>query len=162
MSIEGILGRKLGTTQVFDAKGRLRGVTAVEVGPCFVTQIRTPEADGYSAIQIGFQDDRKLNKPEAGHLKAAGNLKLRYGVDGNYKGHTSGGAVGTQAATAAYAVYNARIGIGNADESWSVTLWSRNVFDKYYYPAAYQGGNGPFIRSVGMPRTVGLMGEMRF
>jgi len=92
----------------------------------------------------------------------AGNLKLRYGVDGNYKGHTSGGAVGTQAATAAYAVYNARIGIGNADESWSVTLWSRNVFDKYYYPAAYQGGNGPFIRSVGMPRTVGLMGEMRF
>jgi len=78
MSIEGILGRKLGTTQVFDAKGRLRGVTAVEVGPCFVTQIRTPEADGYSAIQIGFQDDRKLNKPEAGHLKAAGNLKLRH------------------------------------------------------------------------------------
>jgi len=78
MSIEGILGRKLGTTQVFDAKGRLRGVTAVEVGPCFVTQIRTPQADGYSAIQIGFQDDRKLNKPEAGHLKAAGNLKLRH------------------------------------------------------------------------------------
>jgi len=78
MSIEGILGRKLGTTQVFDAKGRLRGVTAVEVGPCFVTQIRTAEADGYSAIQIGFQDDRKLNKPEAGHLKAAGNLKLRH------------------------------------------------------------------------------------
>jgi len=78
MSIEGILGRKLGTTQVFDAKGRLRGVTAVEVGPCFVTQIRTLEADGYSAIQIGFQDDRKLNKPEAGHLKAAGNLKLRH------------------------------------------------------------------------------------
>ncbi|GMV84373.1 MAG: 50S ribosomal protein L3 [Dehalococcoidia bacterium] len=78
MSIEGLLGRKLGTTQVFDAKGRLRGVTAVEVGPCFVTHIRTPEADGYAAIQVGFQDDRKLNKPEAGHLKAAGNLKLRH------------------------------------------------------------------------------------
>ncbi len=78
MSIEGLLGRKLGTTQVFDAKGRLRGVTAVEVGPCFVTHIRTPEADGYTAIQVGFQDDRRLNKPEAGHLKAAGNLKLRH------------------------------------------------------------------------------------
>lgn len=78
MSIEGLLGRKLGTTQVFDEKGRLRGVTAVEVGPCFVTQIRTPETDGYTAVQIGFQDDRKLNKPEAGHLKAAGNLKLRH------------------------------------------------------------------------------------
>lgn len=78
MTIEGLLGRKLGTTQVFDGRGRLRGVTAVEVGPCFVTQIRTPEADGYTAIQIGFQDDRKLNRPEAGHLKAAGNLKLRH------------------------------------------------------------------------------------
>ena len=78
MTIEGILGRKLGTTQVFDEKGRLRGVTAVEVGPCFVTDIRTPEKNGYSAVQIGFHDDKRLNKPEAGHLKAAGNLKLRH------------------------------------------------------------------------------------
>lgn len=78
MTIEGLLGRKLGTTQVFDTKGRLRGVTAVEVGPCFVTDIRTPEKHGYAAVQIGFQDDKRLNKPEAGHLKAAGNLKLRH------------------------------------------------------------------------------------
>jgi len=78
MTIQGMLGRKLGTTQVFDAKGRLRGVTAVQVGPCFVTQIRTPELDGYSAIQVGFQEDRKLNRPESGHLKAAGGLKLRH------------------------------------------------------------------------------------
>ncbi|HNM76948.1 MAG TPA: 50S ribosomal protein L3 [Tepidiformaceae bacterium] len=78
MTIEGILGRKLGTTQVFDAKGRLRGVTAVEVGPCFVTDIRTPEKHGYAAVQIGFSEDKRLNKPETGHLKAAGNLKLRH------------------------------------------------------------------------------------
>lgn len=78
MTIEGLLGRKLGTVQVFDEKGRLRGCTAVEVGPCFVTDIRTPERNGYSAIQVGFQDDRRLNKPEAGHLRAAGNLKLRH------------------------------------------------------------------------------------
>ncbi len=78
MTIEGILGRKLGTTQVFDEKGRLRGVTAVEVGPCYVTDIRTPEKNGYSAIQVGFSDDKRLNKPETGHLKAAGNLKLRH------------------------------------------------------------------------------------
>lgn len=78
MTIEGLLGRKLGTVQVFDAKGRLRGTTAVEVGPCFVTHIRTAESDGYSAVQVGFQEDRRLNKPEAGHLKAAGNLKLRH------------------------------------------------------------------------------------
>lgn len=78
MTIEGLLGKKLGTTQVFDSKGRLRGVTAVEVGPCFVTDIRTPEKHGYAAVQVGFQDDRRLNKPETGHLKAAGNLKLRH------------------------------------------------------------------------------------
>ncbi|MFN8617830.1 MAG: 50S ribosomal protein L3 [Dehalococcoidia bacterium] len=78
MTIEGILGRKLGTTQVFDGKGRLRGVTAVEVGPCFVTDIRTPEKNGYSAVQVGFSEDKRLNKPETGHLKAAGNLKLRH------------------------------------------------------------------------------------
>lgn len=78
MSIEGLLGRKLGTTQVFDEKGRLRGATAVEVGPCFVTDLRTPDRNGYAAVQVGYQDDRKLNKPDAGHLKAAGNLKLRH------------------------------------------------------------------------------------
>jgi large subunit ribosomal protein L3 len=71
MTINGLLGRKLGTTQVFDEKGRLRGVTAVEIGPCFVTDIRTPEKHGYSSVQIGFQDDKRLNKPETGHLKAA-------------------------------------------------------------------------------------------
>ncbi|GIW13518.1 MAG: 50S ribosomal protein L3 [Tepidiforma sp.] len=78
MTIEGMLGRKLGTTQVFDAQGRLRGVTAVEVGPCYVTLIRTPEKDGYSAVQVGYQEDRRLNKPETGHLRAAGGLKLRH------------------------------------------------------------------------------------
>ncbi len=78
MTIEGLLGRKLGTIQVFDDRGRLRGCTAIEVGPCFVTQLRTPEKDGYTAVQIGFQEDKRLNSPETGHLKAAGNLKLRH------------------------------------------------------------------------------------
>ncbi len=78
MTIEGLLGRKLGTVQVFDEKGRLRGTTAVEVGPCFVTDLRTADKHGYTAVQVGYQDDKRLNKPEAGHLKAAGNLKLRH------------------------------------------------------------------------------------
>jgi len=78
MTIEGLLGRKLGTLQVFDEKGRLRGCTAIEIGPCFVTQLRTPEKDGYTAVQVGFQEDKRLNSPETGHLKAAGNLKLRH------------------------------------------------------------------------------------
>jgi large subunit ribosomal protein L3 len=78
MTIEGLLGRKLGTVQVFDDRGRLRGATAVEVGPCFVTDLRTPEKHGYTAVQVGFQETKRLNKPEAGHLRAAGNHKLRH------------------------------------------------------------------------------------
>ncbi|MCS7294732.1 MAG: 50S ribosomal protein L3 [Chloroflexota bacterium] len=78
MSIEGLLGRKLGTLSIFDSEGRMRGVTAIEVGPCYVTQLKTPETDGYTAIQIGFGEAKRLNRPEAGHLRAAGGLKLRH------------------------------------------------------------------------------------
>lgn len=94
MTIEGLLGRKLGTLQVFDDKGRLRGATAVEIGPCFVTDIRTPEKHGYSAVQIGFQHDKRLNRPETGHLKPAGNLKLRHLAEFNVDG--SAPALGDQ------------------------------------------------------------------
>lgn len=78
MSIEGLLGRKLGTVQVFDDRGRLRAATAVEVGPCFVTDLRTAARNGYESVQIGFGEAKKLTKPELGHLRAAGNLKLRH------------------------------------------------------------------------------------
>lgn len=78
MSIEGLLGRKLGTLSIFDSEGRLRGVTAIEVGPCYVTQLKMPEPDGYTAIQIGFGEAKRLNRPLAGHLRAAGNLRLRH------------------------------------------------------------------------------------
>lgn len=78
MSIEGLLGRKLGTLQVFDEKGRLRGVTAVEVGPCIVTQVKSPERDGYVAIQVGFGTAKRLTKPAAGHLHPSGDHKLRH------------------------------------------------------------------------------------
>src|SRR5512136_991917 len=69
---EGIIGRKLGMTQVFDENGRLEAVTAVSAGPCFVTQIKTQEKDGYHAVQLGFGEAKRLNSPEKGHLKAAG------------------------------------------------------------------------------------------
>ncbi|MCK9518967.1 MAG: 50S ribosomal protein L3 [Dehalococcoidia bacterium] len=78
MSIEGLLGRKLGTAQMFDEKGRLRGVTAVQVGPCYVTELRSPEKHGYSAVQIGFEETKKLTKPAEGHLRASGGRKLRH------------------------------------------------------------------------------------
>ena len=78
MTIEGLLGRKLGTVQVFDDRGRLRGATAVEVGPCYVTDLRTPEKHGYTAVQIGYEESKRLNKPETGHLAPAGGHKLRH------------------------------------------------------------------------------------
>jgi large subunit ribosomal protein L3 len=73
-STQGVLGEKLGMTQVFDANNRIIPVTVVKAGPCVVTQIRTPDKDGYSAVQIayGAVDPRKVNKPEAGHFAKAG------------------------------------------------------------------------------------------
>ena len=74
-----ILGKKIGMSQVFidseDAK-KVVPVTLIEVGPCVVTQIREEEKDGYQAVQIGFLEKKKINKPLAGHLKDLG--KLRY------------------------------------------------------------------------------------
>ena len=63
-------------TQVFDEKGRVAPVTLIEAGPCAVTQIRTKEKDGYSAVQIGFERTKRLNKPLAGHLKNAGDFSV--------------------------------------------------------------------------------------
>jgi large subunit ribosomal protein L3 len=81
--ITGILGEKLGMTQVFDENNRIVPVTVVQAGPCVVTQVRTPERDGYSAVQIAFGgiDPRKVNKPEGGHFKAAGVTPRRYLVE---------------------------------------------------------------------------------
>ena len=78
--IKGILGRKLGMTQVFDEENRVVPVTVVEAGPCVVTQIRTVETDGYNAIQIAFgdMDPRKAKKPAAGHFKKAGVTPRRH------------------------------------------------------------------------------------
>ena len=71
--IQGILGRKLGMTRLFDASGEVTATTIVEAGPCFVTQIKTLDRDGYDAVQLGFEQVRqnKLNSPERGHLKAS-------------------------------------------------------------------------------------------
>jgi large subunit ribosomal protein L3 len=69
--IQGILGRKLGMTRLFDATGAATATTIVEAGPCFVTQVRTLATDGYEAVQLGFEQVRpnKLTRPERGHLK---------------------------------------------------------------------------------------------
>jgi large subunit ribosomal protein L3 len=72
--MKGILGTKLGMTQVFDEAHRIVPVTVVKAGPCVVTQVRTQEKDGYQAVQLAFGaiDPRKVNKPETGHFTKAG------------------------------------------------------------------------------------------
>ncbi|HEY9813878.1 MAG TPA: 50S ribosomal protein L3 [Candidatus Sericytochromatia bacterium] len=76
----GILGTKLGMTQVFDEAGRAIPVTVVQAGPCTVTQVKTKQTDGYTAIQLGYKQVREktLNKPELGHLAKSGAAPLRH------------------------------------------------------------------------------------
>ncbi len=70
---KGIIGKKLGMTQIFSEKGEAIPVTVIEAGPCFVTQVKKSETDGYAAVQLGFEDIREklVRKPAAGHFKKA-------------------------------------------------------------------------------------------
>ncbi|MEA3441905.1 MAG: 50S ribosomal protein L3 [Chloroflexota bacterium] len=72
----GIIGRKIGMTQFLQESGEAAAVTAVEAGPCVVTQLKTQAENGYSAIQLGFEETKHLNAPESGHLKDM--TKFRY------------------------------------------------------------------------------------
>ncbi len=72
---QAILGRKVGMTQIFTDTGEVIPVTVIEAGPCYVTQVKTTQSDGYNAIQIGFGQIRRLNKPERGHLKDLPSLQ---------------------------------------------------------------------------------------
>ena len=67
--LQGFLGKKIGMTQIFRDDGRVVPVTVVEAGPCIVTQVKTKETDGYEAVQLGFGDVKRRNKPLSGHLK---------------------------------------------------------------------------------------------
>ena len=80
MAMTGILGTKLGMTQVFDETGQVVPVTVVQAGPCVVTAVRTPDNDGYSAVQIGYGEinPRKVTKPVAGLFEKAGVTPRRY------------------------------------------------------------------------------------
>jgi len=78
--MKGILGKKIGMTQVFSTTGELTPVTVVEVTPNIITQIKTSETDGYNAIQLGVEDkrDKLVNKPESGHFKKANSQGKRF------------------------------------------------------------------------------------
>ena len=94
---KGILGKKLGMTQVFDPEtGGVTAVTVIQAGPCPVVQVKTRDADGYDAVQLAFDavSDRKLSRPELGHLKRFGVgphrklVEFRGGIDGAVEGES--------------------------------------------------------------------------
>ena len=79
-TVKGVLGTKLGMTQVWDADNRLVPVTVIQAGPCVVTQVRAADTDGYAAVQIAYGaiDPRKVNKPAGGHFEKAGVTPRRH------------------------------------------------------------------------------------
>ena len=84
MAAKGIIGTKLGMTQIFDQEsGKVTPVTVVEAGPCPVVQVKTPETDGYTAVQLAFGavKEKRISRPEAGHLKKAGQGPHRHLVE---------------------------------------------------------------------------------
>lgn len=82
-TVKGVLGEKLGMTQVWDAENRLVPVTVIQAGPCVVTQVRNVETDGYDAVQIAYGaiDPRKVNQPKSGHFAKAGATPRRHLVE---------------------------------------------------------------------------------
>jgi large subunit ribosomal protein L3 len=78
--MKGLLGKKLGMTQIFDEQGEVIPVTVIEAGPCYVTQKKTHDRDGYTAVQLGFEELKasRANKPQLGHLSKSGVPALRH------------------------------------------------------------------------------------
>ena len=81
--VKGLLGTKLGMTQLWDENNRIVPITVIQAGPCVVTQVRTPERDGYSAVQLGFGalKAKKVTKPDAGHFDKAGVTPRKHLVE---------------------------------------------------------------------------------
>ncbi len=67
--LQGFLGKKIGMTQIFREDGRVVPVTVIQAGPCVITQVKTMETDGYEAVQLGYGEVKRRNKPQSGHLK---------------------------------------------------------------------------------------------
>ena len=85
--LKGLIGKKIGMTQIFDDNGAAVPVTLIEAGPCFVTQIRTVEKEGYSAVQLGYEEvkPKRLSGGEIGHLKRSNLPPLKYIREFRYK-----------------------------------------------------------------------------
>jgi large subunit ribosomal protein L3 len=79
--VQSLIGKKIGMTHLYKDGAEI-AVTAIEAGPCFVTQVKTREKDGYNAVQLGFEETKKLNSPQKGHLKDIGQFKYLREVEG--------------------------------------------------------------------------------
>ena len=95
--MSGIIGKKIGMTSIYDANGKNIPCTVIEAGPCVITQVKTPETDGYNALQLGFEDQKesRVNKPSMGHFKKAGSTPKKKLVEfRNFEGeHNLGDAI---------------------------------------------------------------------
>jgi len=86
VAINGLIGKKLGMTQIFD-KGQMEAVTAIQAGPCTVIQVKVVDKEGYSAVQLGYGEAKRLTSPEKGHLKGLGQFKYlrEFRIEGTEK-----------------------------------------------------------------------------
>ncbi len=114
-----------------------------------------------SGIELAMAPDLSYSVRAEYNWPLANGMEVFLGGDVNYTDSTTGGAQPTDA-TDSYSVANARLGLGSAEGTWRATLWGRNIADEYYFPAAYTGGNGPFVRANGMPRTYGISIDYNF
>ncbi len=108
-----------------------------------------------SGIQLAQSPKWQYNGMIENRWPIANDLVIKAAMDYSFQDSTTGGP-SIFRATDSYWLLNARVGLAAADERWAVNLWGRNITDEYYFPAAYQGGNGPYVRSVGMPATYGV------
>jgi len=114
-----------------------------------------------SGLELAMSPDIQYSTLISKAWNVAGDKIFDASVDYSYTDSTTGGSQPTDA-TESYGVANARVGFGTNDGKWRVLLWGRNITDEYYYPAAYNGGNGPMIRVNGMPRTWGITLDYKF
>ncbi|MEM6575772.1 MAG: TonB-dependent receptor [Pseudomonadota bacterium] len=114
-----------------------------------------------SGIELAMAPDLSYSVRGEYVWPMSNGMEVFLGGDVNYTDETTGGAQVTDA-TDDFTIANLRFGVGNADGTWRAMLWGRNITDEYYFPAAYQGGNGPLVRANGMPRTYGVSLNYRF
>ncbi len=143
---KGIIGKKIGMTQVFDAKGNAIPVTVIEAGPCSVTQVKTAENDGYEAIQLGFVtvNDKKANKPQKGHFAKAGTSVMKHLKEFRLE-DISGYKIGDTVTASAFAA-GEKVDITGITKgrgyTGAVKRWNNHVLRMTH-------GTGPIHREVG-------------